>query len=163
MLSGMQFVLSVKRNVQDVHSEVICVYPYVFETAVPNKEGKQQDMDVPHPFIIEPPLDQKRRYGINDRLDFDLILIGRAVGYMPYLIFAFEEVGRVGVGKNYGQYKAIGNEHAVILVTERPSSAEMGLFLENYFLGQEFFQYSSNIGSRCEKKLESMLIYTDCL
>jgi len=27
-------------------------------------------------------------------------LIGRAVEYMPYFIFAFEEVGRVGVGKN---------------------------------------------------------------
>ncbi|TRZ89595.1 MAG: CRISPR system precrRNA processing endoribonuclease RAMP protein Cas6 [Methanosarcinales archaeon] len=81
-----------------------CVYSYVFETSVPQKQGNQQDKDVPHPFIIEPPIDERRHYGIDDRLDFDLILIGRAVDYMPYFIFAFEEVGRVGVGKNKGQY-----------------------------------------------------------
>lgn len=81
-----------------------CIYFYVFETSVPQKEGKQQDKDVPHPFIIEPPIDERRHYGIDDRLDFILILIGRAVDYMPYFIFAFEEVGRVGVGKNKGQY-----------------------------------------------------------
>jgi CRISPR-associated endoribonuclease Cas6 len=88
-----------------------CIYSYVFETSVPHEEGKHQDKDVPHPFIIEPPIDDRRHYGIDDRLDFDLILIGRAVDYMPYFIFAFEEVGRVGVGKNKGQYsleKVIG-------------------------------------------------------
>jgi CRISPR-associated endoribonuclease Cas6 len=88
-----------------------CVYSFVFETSVPHEDGKQQDKDVPHPFIIELPLDQRQHYGINDRLDFDLVLIGRAVDYMPYFIFAFEEVGRVGVGKNNGQYsleKVIG-------------------------------------------------------
>lgn len=88
-----------------------CVYSYIFETSVPQEEGKQQDKDVPHPFIIEPPLDQRQHYGIDDRLDFDLVLIGRAVEYMPFFIFAFEEVGRVGVGKNKGQYsleKVIG-------------------------------------------------------
>ena len=88
-----------------------CVYSYVFETSVLQEEGKQHDKDVPHPFIIEPPLDQRQHYGVDDRLDFGLVLIGRAVDYMPYFIFAFEEVGRVGVGKNKGQYsieKVIG-------------------------------------------------------
>jgi CRISPR-associated endoribonuclease Cas6 len=88
-----------------------CVYSYVFETSVPYEDGKQQDKDVPHPFIIEPPIDERRHYGIDDRLDFDLVLIGRAVEYMPFFIFAFEEVGRVGVGKNKGRYsleKVIG-------------------------------------------------------
>jgi len=95
----------------DCSLRIKCVYSYVFETSVPQEEGKQQDMDVPHPFIIEPPLDQRQHYGPDDRLDFGLILIGRAVDYMPYFIFAFEEVGRVGVGKNRGQYcleKVIG-------------------------------------------------------
>ena len=88
-----------------------CVYSYVFETSVPHEDGKQHDKDVPHPFIIVPPINERRHYGTNDRLDFDLVLIGRAVEYMPYFIFAFEEVGRVGVGKNKGQYsleKVIG-------------------------------------------------------
>jgi CRISPR-associated endoribonuclease Cas6 len=81
-----------------------CIYSYVFETSVTRKEDNQQDKDVPHPFIIEPPLNERCLFGIDDILDFDLILIGRAVDYMPYFIFAFEEVGRIGVGKNRGQY-----------------------------------------------------------
>lgn len=88
-----------------------CVYSYVFETSVPHEVGKQQDKEVPHPFIIEPPIDERSHYGIDDRLNFDLVLIGRAVDYMPFFIFAFEEVGRVGVGRNKGQYsleKVIG-------------------------------------------------------
>jgi len=42
-----------------------CVYTYVFETSVPPEEGKQQERDVPHPFIIEPPIDERRHYGID--------------------------------------------------------------------------------------------------
>lgn len=81
-----------------------CIYSYVFETSVAITEGKHQDRDVPHPFIIEPPMDERRHYGINDTLDFQLILVGHAVDYMPFFIFAFEEVGKIGVGKNKGKY-----------------------------------------------------------
>lgn len=85
-----------------------CIYSYVFETSVPKGEGQGQgqgqDKDVQRPYIIEPPLDYRQNYGKEDTLDFILILIGRAVDYMPFFIFAFEEVGRVGIGKNKGQY-----------------------------------------------------------
>lgn len=79
-----------------------CVYSYVFETPIPQEALK--DEHVPHPFIIEPPLDERQHYGIDDRLDFHLILAGRAVDYIPYFIFAFEELGRTGIGKNKGKY-----------------------------------------------------------
>lgn len=84
-----------------------CVYSYVFETSITQKAEKGErlkDEDVPHPFIIEPPLDKRQHYGIDDRLDFHLILVGRAVDYIPYFIFAFEELGRIGIGKNKGKY-----------------------------------------------------------
>jgi hypothetical protein len=74
-----------------------CIYSYVFETPIVQKvqAGEQsKDEYAPHPFFIEPTLDEKQHYGINDRLDFHLILIGRAVDYIPYFIFAFEEMGR---------------------------------------------------------------------
>ncbi len=81
-----------------------CVYTYIFETSIPGDEGKKQDQEVQRPYIIEPPLDYRQNYGRDDRLDFGLILIGRAVDYIPFFIFAFEEVGRMGVGKNNGTY-----------------------------------------------------------
>ena len=88
-----------------------CVYTYIFETSIPQEEGMKQDQEVWRPYIIEPPLEYGQTYGRDDRLDFGLILIGRAVDYIPFFIFAFEEVGRIGVGKNKGKYsleKVIG-------------------------------------------------------
>jgi len=80
-----------------------CVYSYVFETST--RKERLKDLYVPRPFIIEPPLEERQRYGIDDKLDFHLILIGRAVDCIPYFIFAFEEVGRRGIGKNKGKYR----------------------------------------------------------
>jgi len=55
---------------------------------------------IPHPFIIEPPADNKKHYNKGDSLDFNLILIGKAIDYLPYFVYAFEETGRVGLGSN---------------------------------------------------------------
>ncbi len=84
-----------------------CVYSYVFETSVPdnsNEKKQSKKKDIPHPYIIEPRLDQRRYYGLDDRLDFNLILVGRAIDYIPYIILAFKELGRTGIGKNGGKY-----------------------------------------------------------
>ncbi|MCZ7361405.1 MAG: CRISPR system precrRNA processing endoribonuclease RAMP protein Cas6 [Candidatus Methanoperedens sp.] len=84
-----------------------CVYSYVFETPNPVKAKKTEeskDENVPHPFIIEPALDEGQYYGKDDELEFHLILIGRAVDYIPYFIYAFEELGRTGIGRNKGKY-----------------------------------------------------------
>lgn len=92
--------------VQCVH-RYKCIYSYVFKTLIPKeaKEGKRsKDEYVPHPLIIEPPLDKRQFYGIEDKLDFHLILLGRAIDYIPYIIFAFEELGRIGIGKDNGKF-----------------------------------------------------------
>jgi len=100
-----------------------CIYSYVFESPIPReeKEGKQsKDEYVPHPFVIEPPLDKRQFYGIEDELDFNLILVGRAVDYIPYIIFAFEELGRIGIGKDKGKYSlekvtSINNDGEILI------------------------------------------------
>ena len=111
-----------KECVQCVH-RYKCIYSYVFETPVPReeKEGKRsKDEYVPHPFVIEPPLDKRQFYGIEDELDFHLILVGRAVDYIPYIIFAFEELGRIGIGKDKGKYSlekviSINNDRELLI------------------------------------------------
>jgi len=92
-----------------------CVYSYVFETAIPETEAR--NTQVPHPFVIEPPLEERQRYGTDDTLSFQLILVCRAIDYIPYFIFAFEELGRIGLGRNRGIYKlekVVSTNEAVI-------------------------------------------------
>jgi hypothetical protein len=78
-----------------------CAYPYIFETPVPDGSRRMASLEhAPHPFVIEPPLDERTQYGIGDPLSFGLLLVGRAIDYLPYFIFAFEHLGeRCGIGK----------------------------------------------------------------
>jgi len=86
-----------------------CVYSYIFETALFNRlYDKTVDLKLPHPFIIEPPLDGKQFYKTGDKLNFDLILVGKAIDYIPHVILAFEELGKIGIGKNKEKYRDNG-------------------------------------------------------
>lgn len=95
-----------------------CIYAYIFETQPPtlppekeattyNKGGfdsMYKYLRIPHPFIIEPPMAPQRVYEAGEELSFKLILIGKAVEYLPYFIFTFDELGKIGIGKGRGKY-----------------------------------------------------------
>lgn len=82
-----------------------CVYSYVFETPPPPDTLKMKKYPfVPHPFVISPPLEEKRTYLENDTLCFELTLIGKAIDFLPYFIYTFEELGKMGIGKGKGRY-----------------------------------------------------------
>lgn len=87
-----------------------CVYYQVFELqaeAVRGQDGKENaDMKPrkrivapPHPYVIEPPDDSRSRYARGECIDFNLLLFGEANGYLPWFIYAFNEMGVSGVGK----------------------------------------------------------------
>lgn len=83
-----------------------CVYSYVFETPLPSGTNiMRKYKSVPHPFIIEPPPEERMRYKPGDDIDFRLILIGRAIDYLPYFIYSFHELGDIGIGKGRGKYE----------------------------------------------------------
>ncbi|MGQ9569288.1 MAG: CRISPR system precrRNA processing endoribonuclease RAMP protein Cas6 [Thermodesulfovibrionales bacterium] len=83
-----------------------CIYSYVFETAPPSDTKiMRKYKSAPHPFIIEPPLEKRHGYTSETELTFGLILIGRAIDYLPYFIYTFEELGRIGIGKGKAKYK----------------------------------------------------------
>jgi hypothetical protein len=42
--------------------------------------------------------DNRKLYGPGERFDFDLVLVGRAIDYLPYFLFTFIELGRTGLG-----------------------------------------------------------------
>lgn len=82
-----------------------CIYSYIFETPTPEDTDRLRGYtNIPHPFVIEPPEDPKRIYTAGESISFNLVLIGRAIEYLPYFIYTFEELGRRGIGKGRGKY-----------------------------------------------------------
>ena len=60
---------------------------------------------IPHPFVIEPPEDDKTSYAPGDELVFTLVLIGRAIESVPYFIYAFEQMAEQGLGSGRARFK----------------------------------------------------------
>lgn len=85
-----------------------CAYSYIFETSPPRFTEKLRNLkDIPRPFVIEPPLDIKSDYSRGEILKFNLILVGKAIEYLPYFIFTFKELGHRGIGKHRGEYELL--------------------------------------------------------
>jgi len=77
-----------------------CAYSYIFNTSPPFDSPLLKNLeDIPRPFIIEPPLDTRRIVNKNEILIFNLILIGRAIEFLPYFIVAFRDLGETGIGR----------------------------------------------------------------
>jgi hypothetical protein len=77
-----------------------CVYAMVFETqdTMDPPEGSRI-VAAPHPFVIEPPLTMETRFSEGSSFDFRLLLFGGANRNLPYFIYAFEQMGKIGIGK----------------------------------------------------------------
>lgn len=76
-----------------------CVYAQIFETTVAAKSKDSRMAAKPHPFVIEPPLTIKTHFPARSAFDFSLLLIGDTNNYLPYFIYAFEQMGKIGIGK----------------------------------------------------------------
>lgn len=82
-----------------------CIYAYVFETPIPSEARVMRGYEkAPHPFILEPPLETKQFYTSGEELDFNFILIGKAIEYLPYFIYTFQNLGNFGIGKGSGRF-----------------------------------------------------------
>lgn len=110
------------RSCDGCHRQESCVYPLVFETPFATGEQEVKRMrDIPHPYVIEPPLPEpghpcpwdsadtdrmpviregKRFWRPGDSLVFGLVLLGRGTGVLPYLIFALRLLAERGLGVN---------------------------------------------------------------
>ncbi len=102
-----RIVCAVKgRKCNDCILKEKCIYSYVFETPLPSDAKiMRKYTSAPHPFLIEPPPDRRRGYTPEDEITFGLTLLGRAIDYLPYFIYTFDELGKTGIGKGRGKYK----------------------------------------------------------
>ena len=83
-----------------------CLYAQVFETPAGRlSEGKQRLAAPPHPYVLEPPPDTQTHYSAGDAFDFTLFLFGRFNEYLPYFIFAFEQMGQMGAGQRINGHR----------------------------------------------------------
>lgn len=105
-----------------------CAYSYIFETPLPkDTEVLSRIQNIPRPFVLEPPLEGKTHYQPLDELRFGLVLIGKAMDFLPYFVFTFEELGRRGLGKKRGRlnllaiYSLRGEERKQIYFGESKS------------------------------------------
>ncbi len=86
-----------------------CLYSYIFETPTPEDELRKY-REAPHPYIITPPITRRRHFGKDEKIGFELVLVGRANDYLPYFIYTFSEMGKMGIDKDRGKFKLINVE-----------------------------------------------------
>jgi len=76
-----------------------CLYYSVFESRSGDRDAqKGKAPSPPHPFVIEPPLDGERKYPTGERFECSLILFGETNDKLPYFVYAFEQMGKTGIG-----------------------------------------------------------------
>jgi hypothetical protein len=80
-----------------------CAYGYVFETH-PHTESDvlRSHRAVPRPFVLEPG-SNGGEYQKGDSIFFELILMGKAISYFPYFIWAFKILETHGLGQGRGR------------------------------------------------------------
>jgi CRISPR-associated endoribonuclease Cas6 len=83
-----------------------CPYKAIFEPSPPvGSDRLSKYQDIPRPFVFRAPQTQKTRFGEGERFEFDLVLIGRALEFLPYFVLAFRELAAEGIGLNRAKCK----------------------------------------------------------
>ncbi|NOY65722.1 MAG: CRISPR system precrRNA processing endoribonuclease RAMP protein Cas6 [Nitrospirae bacterium] len=81
-----------------------CIYFQIFEARAEGENPLGRVKTIPKPFVIDPPDDEKNLFVQGEALKFTLTLIGKATEYIPYFIYTFDELGRMGIGRKRGRY-----------------------------------------------------------
>jgi hypothetical protein len=129
-----------------------CVYAYIFETiANKNDSFLRNSGSVAHPYIIRPPLDAREVYGAGEELVFELILVGKAIDYMPYFAYTFVQMGEQGLGRGRGKF----------ILKEIESVGLHGRHAAIYRLGDQNIK-DETLPITCEELLKSRSIPEEC-
>jgi len=76
-----------------------CPYKAVFEPSPPpGAESLSKNQDIPRPFVFRAPHTQQTRFEPGQAFEFGLVLIGRALDFLPYFVLSFRDLAADGVG-----------------------------------------------------------------
>jgi hypothetical protein len=84
-----------------------CAYAYIFETTSEQVRAEIKNiipLYIPHPFVLEPPVTRKTSYTKGDSLQFNVVLIGTGIQFLPFFIAAFGQAGIDGLGAGRFKY-----------------------------------------------------------
>lgn len=91
---------------QTCRMKTSCPYGQIFEPSPPpGSDRLSLNQDIPRPFVFRPPNGHEAMARPGDSLSFDLILIGKALDYLPYFLVTFSELGDQGIGLGRGRYR----------------------------------------------------------
>lgn len=78
-----------------------CTYAMIFETAdaIAVPDGSRVS-SAPSPLVLEPPVSTRHEFKKGETLDCTLLLFGEINRNLPYFIYAFEQMGQIGIGRN---------------------------------------------------------------
>jgi CRISPR/Cas system endoribonuclease Cas6 (RAMP superfamily) len=97
-----------------------CPYKAVFEPSPPpDAERLSKNQDIPRPFVFRAPQTQQTRFEKGQLFEFGLVLIGRALDFLPYFVLSFRELAAGGLGLN----RAKCNLERVEQIKPPPNSA----------------------------------------
>jgi len=78
-----------------------CPYKFVFEPSPPpGSERLSKNQDIPRPFVFRAPRTPQTRFEEGETFEFGLVLIGRALDFLPYFVLSFRELAGEGLGLN---------------------------------------------------------------
>ena len=79
-----------------------CVYCFLFEpeTAMSAAGEGAVSTRPPKPYVLDYENSEKRLFRKGEQFGIPILLLGRANEYLPHLIFAFKELGHLGLGRN---------------------------------------------------------------
>jgi hypothetical protein len=133
-----------------------CLYIALFRPPPPEgfKDAAKYN-NAPPPYVLNPPLDNRQSFYPGDILTFDLVLIGRAIDAIPYFIYSFIEMGKMGIGRRNkkgerGRYELTGVDHL---------KADMAVRIyDNKTEILKSFNKISELPPICEEDIQSLTI-----
>jgi hypothetical protein len=82
-----------------------CAYAYLFETTPAQSVPDWiKFSSYPRPYLLVPPLSPETSHARGDRLQFDILLIGRAASFLPHVVLAFADAGDRGLGSGRARF-----------------------------------------------------------
>jgi hypothetical protein len=104
-----------------------CAYGYLFETAPPPQSIRLRNQEqIPRPFVFEPPEPPRSAYEANETFHFHLVLVGRALDYLPYFVYVFQQLSTQGLGRGYRQDQ--GRYHLTGVSMSQPDDLWQSIF-----------------------------------
>lgn len=95
-----------RRNCENCSTHDKCLYISLFQPTPPSDFADVGKFgNAPPPYVLKPPATNRQAFHPQDTLEFGLTLIGRALDALPYFIFAIDQIGHRGLGRERGRYE----------------------------------------------------------